>query len=84
MKKVISINKEMKENGIVTIPLENGDAVIDFDIENDGELTKEESERIWVTIKNCYDEDGERMEDFKIFMSLKELNDEADGVIVEL
>lgn len=66
MKKVISINKEMKENGIVTIPLENGDAVIDFDIENDGELTKEESERIWVTIKNCYDEDGERMEDFKI------------------
>lgn len=68
MKKVISINKEMKENGIVTIPLENGDAVIDFDIENDGELTKEESERIWVTIKNCYDEDGERMEDFKIFM----------------
>lgn len=84
MKKVISINKEMKENRIVTIPLENGDAVIDFDIENDGELTKEESERIWVTIKNCYDEDGERMEDFKIFMSLKELNDEADGVIVEL
>lgn len=81
---MISINKEMKENGIVTIPLENGDAVIDFDIENDGELTKEESERIWVTIKNCYDEDGERMEDFKIFMSLKELNDEADGVIVEL
>lgn len=84
MKKVISINKEMKENGIVTIPLENGDAVIDFDIENYGELTKEESERIWVTIKNCYDEDGDRMEDFKIFMSLKELNDEADGVIVEL
>lgn len=84
MKKVISINKEMKENGIVTIPLENGDAVIDFDIENYGELTKEESERIWVTIKNCYDEDVDRMEDFKIFMSLKELNDEADGVIVEL
>lgn len=84
MKKVISINKEMKENGIVTIPLENGDAVIDFDIENYGELTKEESERIWVTIKNCYDEDGDRMEEFKIFMSLKELNDEADGVIVEL
>lgn len=74
----------MKENGIVTIPLENGDAVIDFDIENYGELTKEESERIWVTIKNCYDEDEDRMEDFKIFMSLKELNDEADGVIVEL
>lgn len=83
MKKV-SINKEMKENGIATIPLENGEAVIDFDIENDGELTKEESKRIWVTIKNCYDEDGDRMEDFNLFMSLKELNDEADGVVVEL
>ena len=67
-----------EENTFLPVIIDKSNDVIDFDIENDGELTKEESERIWVTIKNCYDEDGERMEDFKIFMSLKELNDEAD------
>ena len=83
----LDVQEELKKKGYTSYIIRKNKYLsegIDFDIENDGELTKEESERIWVTIKNCYDEDGERMEDFKIFMSLKELNDEADGVIVEL
>lgn len=77
--KRISLNKEIKEKGFARIPLKNGEAVIDYD----GEITPEDAKGIWLTIEDSYEWD-ERLEDFQLYMSLKQLNEEADGVIVEL
>ena len=76
--KKIRLNKEMKK-GFARIPLKNGEAVIDYD----GEITPEDAKGIWVTIEDSY-EWGEHQDDIQLFMSLKQLNEEADGVVIEL
>ena len=80
MKKMnLNLNKEMKEKGFARIPLKNGEAVVDYD----GEITSEDAKGIWVTIKDSY-EWGEHLDDIQLFMSLEQLNEEADGVTIEL